>query len=108
MYSQYLLPIAVAAVSLSAIISFLLGVLQNPSGFWNQLIISGINIIEPVFPSTPDYLKIGFLLESFLDSVPLVRFLGERIVYSTIDGVSQIFALFAVIQIYKLLPFKFS
>ena len=106
--NQLLMPVAVAALSLSAIITFLLGVLNNPSGFWNQLIISAIDIISPIFPETPEFFRIRFLVDSLIDVVPGFSILGTQIIESTLAAVAQIFALFSTVQIYKLLPFKFS
>ena len=102
---QLIQPIVIFFISVAGLIALLLGALADPQGFLNQLICGVIDGIASFFPSTPDNLKIAFLVNSIGDSVPIV---GRAVIREVFSTVGIIFGFVAVIKIYKLLPFKMS
>ncbi len=101
----FLSPVVVFFISVVSIVAFLLGALANPQGFLNQMICSAIDAIAYIFPSTPDNLKIGTMINNLGDSMPLV---GRGIVREVFTSISIIIGLVSIVKIYKLLPFKAS
>lgn len=79
--------------------------IANPGGAVNAFINMIVDFIGSVFPSTPDNLKIGSLINSVGDSMPAV---GRGIVREFFVTFSSCFGLALVIKIYKLIPFKAS
>lgn len=79
--------------------------IANPGGAVNAFINMIVDFIGSVFPSTPDNLKIGNLINSVGDSMPAV---GRGIVREFFVIFSSCFGLALVIKIYKLIPFKAS
>lgn len=100
-----LTPVVVFFASVGVIVAFLLAALADPQGWMNQVVISIINGISFILPSTPNNLKIGTLINSLGNSLP---FIGRGIITDIIQTLSSIFIIRMVIVIYKLLPFKAS
>lgn len=102
---NFIQPIVVICISITAIVAFLLGALLDPQGFMNQVIVGIISNVADIFPSTPENLKIANIINNLGDSVPAV---GRGVIRETFFTLSSIFLISLVIKIYKLLPFKFS
>lgn len=102
---QFIQPVIVVFISVTSIVAFLLGALLNPQGLMNQVICSAIDYVAVLFPSTPDELKIGTIINGLGDSLPLV---GRGVIREIFNTLSIIFGLTLAIKIYKLLPFKMS
>lgn len=100
---KFFSPVIVIFTSISGIIAFLLGALADPQGLMNQIICGAIDNVASLLPSTPDNLKIGALIDSIGDSMPMV---GRGIVREFFLTITAMVAIVAVIKIYKLLPFK--
>lgn len=105
LFLQFFTPVVVIAASLVTVAAFLIGALNNPQGLMNQMIVSGINYIAAIFPSTPENLKIGNLISSLGDTIPAI---GTGIISEIFTTISTIAGISLAIKIYKLLPFKAS
>ena len=101
--SRIFSPISTLILSLSGLVSIILGAINDPEGFVNTLLVKMIDNIAYVFPSTPDQLKVGAIIDSVGDSMPLV---GKAVVFEVFQTISIIFSILVVIKIYKLIPFK--
>lgn len=102
---QFLNPIVIFFASVAGIAAFLLGALADPQGFMNQVVCGIIDGVATIFPSTPDNLKIGTMIDSLGASMPAV---GRGIIREVFNTILIIAGLLAVVKIYKLLPFKAS
>lgn len=102
---QFFQPVVVFFVSVVSIIGFLLGALANPQGLMNKIVCGVIDGIATILPSTPNNLKIAYLIDSIASSMPAV---GRGIIREFFITITAMFAIVAVIKIYKLLPFKAS
>lgn len=98
-------PVIIFYSSCTALLAFLLGALQNPQGLMNTIICSGIDFIASIFPSTPDALKIGSIINSISSSMPAV---GRAVIADVFNSILAMVAIVIIIKIYKLLPFKMS
>lgn len=98
-------PLVVVLSSITSIIALVLGAIRDPGGAVNAFICRIIDLILIPWPSTPSSLKLGSLLSSFANAFPII---GYGIVLEIAQALGGIFALFVVIKIYKLLPFKAS
>jgi hypothetical protein len=96
-------PLIIVCVSIFSIISFLLGALLNPQGLLNQIVCSAIDYISYLFPSTPESLKLGSIINSATSIMPAV---GRGVIADIFATCAAIFALTVAIKIYKLIPFK--
>jgi hypothetical protein len=103
--ASFLTPVVIFFVSVGVIVAFLLAALADPQGWMNKLIVSAIDYIVLIFPSTPLNLRIGSLIDSLGTSLP---FIGKGIIREIISTIISIFSIRAIIVIYKLLPFKAS
>lgn len=103
--ASFFTPVVIFFVSVVTIVAFLLGALANPQGWMNSVVCSAIDYIAAIFPSTPANLKISSLIDSVALAMPLV---GRGIISDILGSIAAIFAIRAVIVIYKLLPFKSS
>jgi hypothetical protein len=101
--AAFFTPVVIFFTSVVVIVAFLLGALADPNGFVNGMIVGAINNVSSILPSTPDNLKIGYLIDSVAGSMPLV---GRGIINTVLSSVSTLFGVRLVIAIYKLLPFK--
>ena len=102
---QYIRPIVVFFFSFSGVLAVILGAVANPEGAVNTFLIKIIDLIAPVFPSTPDNLKIFYILDSVSNQMPAI---GRYIVYDIAQTIGSIVAIVIVIKIYKLIPFKMT
>ena len=102
---QFLVPILVFAASCVTIIALILGAINNPEGAVNTFLVKMIDNISPLFPSTPENLKIFPILDSISERLPII---GRAIVYDVATTIGTIFAILIIIKIYKLIPFKAS
>lgn len=102
---QFIQPVVVFFISVVGLVAFLVGALLDPQGFLNQLVCGAIDGIANFFPSTPDNLKIAYIVNSLGDSIPVV---GRAVIREIFSTIGIIFSLVAIIKIYKLLPFKMS
>lgn len=96
-------PIVVLSTGLTSFAGFLVAALANPEGIINKFANSVIDAIASIFPSTPNNLKLGYLLDQSTASVPA---LGRGIIGDIFSTISAIFAVVVIIKIYKLIPFK--
>lgn len=69
----------------------------------NQLICGVIDMIASFFPSTPQALKLSSIINSLSSSLPIF---GTALIESIIGTVRDLFVLYTIIKIYKLIPFK--
>lgn len=102
---QFLVPVIAFFISVGSIVALVLGAINNPEGAVNTFLIRMIDNVAFYFPSTPNNLKIGSLLGSVANMMPIV---GQAIVYDIAQTIAAIFSIMAVIKIYKLIPFKSS
>lgn len=102
---NFLLPVVVVCTGLITIVAFLVSALQNPQGWMNSVVITTIDAIASLFPSTPDEYKIATMINAVGDSMPLV---GRIVVREIFNTISFIASLGFAIKIYKLIPFKSS
>jgi hypothetical protein len=93
------------AIALGTILALLIGTVLDPTGAINALVCLVIDIVTAVFPSTPDSLKIGSLLNSIGNTIPVV---GVGIVYDLFSTAAQMLGIVLIIKVYKLIPFKMS
>jgi len=96
---QFLNPIAAS----TPIVALALGAIADPEGWINSVICGAIDMIAVLFPSTPDNLKIAYLLNSVAAELPMV---GRAIVFDTFQTIASISAMTIIVKIYKLIPFK--
>jgi hypothetical protein len=101
--ASFLTPVVVFFVSVGVIVAFLLAALADPQGWMNKVVISAIDFISSIFPSTPSNLKISSLINSISSTLPA---LGRGIIADLFSTLASIAAIRLVIVIYKLLPFK--
>ena len=94
-------PITITAIA--TIIAILVLAFTDPSGFINQLICAAIDIISVPFPPTPDGLKLVSIINSLASFMPIF---GKSLIESIIGTVRDLFILYSIIKIYKLIPFK--
>ncbi len=100
---RYLNPIVVFFSSIGGVVAVIVGTIQNPEGAVNTFLIKIIDLIHPIFPSTPDNLKIFSLLDEVAGSMPSV---GRAIVYDVAQTLSVLAGFLVIVKIYKLIPFK--
>ena len=100
---QFLVPVIVFFVSVVAIVALLLGIVNDPAGAVNAFICMVIDMISGFFPSTPENLKIGNILASVGDRMPVF---GRAVVYEVFQTIVVIAGIALVFKIYKLIPFK--
>lgn len=96
-------PVVRLALSLLTVASFLLGAILNPNGFLNTAICGAIDHVAAIFPSTPEPMKIGSILDSLALAMPAV---GRGIIKEIFVTITAMIAVSLVIKIYKLIPFK--
>ena len=99
----FLNPVVAVAAGLTSIVAWLLGALADPQGAMNSVVNTTIDVIAAFLPSTPESLKLGTLLDGVAASMPAV---GRGIISEIFITISSMFALVAVIKLYKLIPFK--
>ena len=99
----FLNPIVAVATGLTSIVAWLLGALADPQGAMNSIVNKTIDVIAAFLPSTPESLKLGFLLDSVAASMPAV---GRGVISEIFVTISAMFGLVAIIKLYKLIPFK--
>lgn len=75
----------------------------SPIASINWLICSLIDFISAVLPSTPDNLKVAYLVSQAGSQIPGI---GSDIIWDILESIAIIFSISVVIKIYKLLPFK--
>lgn len=102
-FAQFLNPVVSVFIATTSIVSFLMAALLNPEGAVNKFANSVIDKVAIVFPSTPNNLKLGYLLDEATSSMPSV---GRGIIGDIFVTISSMFAIVVVIKIYKLIPFK--
>lgn len=102
---QFLIPVITFFVSVVTIVALILGAINNPEGAVNTFLITMIDNISYLFPSTPENLKIYSILNQVSSHLPLV---GRSIIYDIAQTISIIFSILVIIKIYKLIPFKSS
>ena len=93
----------VYTVAGTALITALSWALISPSCWFNNFLISLVDTIASVFPSTPSEFQIGSLLTAFYAQVPTV--IGAALVSEVLQGLSGIFSIWIIWKIYKALPF---
>ena len=59
--------------------------------------------IAPIFPSTPENIKIANIINYISDQMPVV---GKSVIFEILQTLGIIFSILVVIKIYKLIPFK--
>lgn len=100
---NFLKPVTVFFMSVTGLVAFLVGALADPQGFANAFICGAIDMISGIFPSTPENLKIGSIIASVSSQVPAI---GCAVLQDIVTTLASIFAIFIVVKIYKLIPFK--
>lgn len=98
-------PLVVICLSITSIVSLILGAISNPAGAVNAFICRIIDVILIPWPTTPESMKLGSLLSSFANAFPIV---GYGIVLDIAQTLAGMGVLFVAIKIYKLIPFKAS
>lgn len=93
----------VTLTALATIIGIIVLAFTDPAGFINQLICGLIDIVSFPFPPTPDSLKLSFIINSLASFMPIF---GRALIESIIGTIRDLFVLYSVIKIYKLIPFK--
>lgn len=96
-------PLYILIISVTAIIALILGTILDPVGAVNTFLCKIIDVVFAIFPSTPDNLKLGFILQSFSNQFP---FFGWGIILDTIQTVFTMLLIVITIKVYKLIPFK--
>lgn len=96
-------PAISVAVSITSLVAFLLGALQDPNGLLNTIAVSVIDNIAALWPSTPENLKVGNLLDAAALAMPAI---GRGLIYEIFITVVTLFSLTVIVKIYKLIPFK--
>jgi len=94
-------PITLTAIA--TIIALLVTAAIDPAGFINNMICGLIDIIAIPFPATPNALKLSSLITSISVSLPVF---GRALIESIIGTIRDLFVLYSMIKIYKLIPFK--
>ena len=89
--------------ALATVLALLVFAVVDSAGFINQLICGLIDIVSIPFPSTPDHLKLSSIINVLSSSLPIF---GKALIESIIGTVRDLFLLYFVIKIYKLIPFK--
>ena len=102
---SFISPVVVFFISVGSIVAFLLGALADPQGLMNRVVCGAIDMISGVFPSTPDNLKIGSIIESAGSVMPAF---GTGLIREVLGTIAGMAAIALVIKIYKLMPFKMS
>ena len=97
--------VIVVCTGLIGIVAFLVAALKYPQGWMNSVVITTIDAIANVFPSTPEELKIGTIINTIGDSMPLV---GRAVVKEIFVTISSMVGIALVVKIYKLILFKAS
>ena len=100
---KYIKPVIVFCASLFTPVAIILGCIKNPQGAVNVFIVKIIDLIHPIFPSTPANLKVAYLINQVGDQMPLV---GKAVLFEIFQIISTIIGITVVIKIYKLIPFK--
>ena len=100
---DYIKPIIVFALSGYGIMRIIMGAIVNPEGAVNTFLIKFIDLVSLVFPSTPDSLKIGTLISTLGEAIPMI---GKSVIYEVFQTVGIILVLSLAVKIYKLIPFK--
>lgn len=96
-------PVNSIFVASFSIVAWLLGAIQNPSGFLNGIICAVIDAVASILPSTPSTLKVGYLLDVASSSMPAI---GRSVLSEVFITITAIFLLVAAVKLYKLIPFK--
>jgi hypothetical protein len=99
----FLNPITAVISTSGTVVAFLVSTLNNPEGAINKFANSVIDKIALVLPSTPNNLKLGYLLDQ---STALMPAFGRNVIAEIFATISSMFAVIVVIKIYKLIPFK--
>lgn len=86
----------------AVIICFVYNCISNPTGAINQFMITIIDMVYGLFPSTPINYTIGYMLRQFASQYPLI---GWGVVYEIFAGMSFMFGLWCVVKLWQLLPF---
>jgi hypothetical protein len=89
--------------AIAAVLVVITSACLYPEGFINQLICGAINIISSAFPSTPDNLKLSSIVNILSSSMPVF---GKVLIQNIIGTIRDLFVLYSIIKIYKLIPFK--
>lgn len=100
---NFLVPVIVVCTGLIILVGFLVSALNDPQGWMNSVVITTIDAIANLFPSTPENLKIGTIINSLGDSMPLV---GRAVIREIFTTISSMAGIALVVKIYKLIPFK--
>lgn len=101
--AAFFTPVIIFFVSVGVIVSLLLGCIADPSGAVNQFICTIINAISSVFPSTPDNLRLGKLIDAVASIAPAF---GTALIRDIATTIGSVFTVSLAIRIYKLIPFK--
>ena len=90
------------ACGVGFLLCFATNCILDPSGAINQFMITCIDLITSVFPSTPDNYKLANLLYEFSQQVPSI---GWGAVNEIFEGIFGMLAIYLSYKIYKTLPF---
>ena len=102
-FLKYIKPLLVFAVSTNLVLQVIIGAIKNPTGAVNTFLIKIIDLIHPIFPSTPESLKMSSLIEEIDAVIPVV---GKSIIFEVLELILIILGVSLVVKIYKLIPFK--
>ena len=101
---QQMPPSFIVAGALMPVLGLVVGAANDPQGWANSVLYGAVDVLAFAWPSTPDSLKVGSILQNLSGSLPF----GYRIISEFFQSVGLIFTFWAGIKLYKLLPFKFS
>lgn len=93
----------VTLTAIAAVFAVLVVAATNPASFMNQLVCGLIDIVAIPFPSTPENLKLASVVNVLASSLPIF---GRAIIDSIISTVRDLFVVYLIIKVYKLIPFK--
>jgi hypothetical protein len=96
-------PLVRVMVAVVTPISIILGAIANPEGAANTLIIKIEDLVLAALPSTPENLKISYLLIQMGNKFSIV---GWGILMDIAQTVALMFGIVILIKVYKLIPFK--
>jgi hypothetical protein len=93
----------VTLTAIGAVFAVLVIAATDPQSFINTLICGLIDIVSIPFPSTPNPLKLSAIVNTLASSLPIF---GRAVIESIISTVRDLFVIYFLIKIYKLIPFK--
>jgi hypothetical protein len=96
-------PWGYCGVIFSSIFILIYQCIQNPQGEVNNYMIILIDIIVTPLPSTPENLKLSYLLNQMYAMMP--NWMPTSAINEIMQGIGGMLGLFLFVKLYKMLPF---